>query len=151
MNAKALAVAATLADGSLAGSNIDRMVMQWPAYQRIGAEKWAEFSRHADLTWRAAALYPTESIGGVILSVATAVAVARSRRARKARIASVAAAAFAAGGLALTLKAAPNMLSLRHADADPQKAFDGFRFWSLFRGVCQVSAFVANVATLALL
>jgi len=83
VNEKALAVAATLADGSLAGSNIDRMVMQWPAYRRIGAEKWAEFSRHADLTWRAAALYPTEAIRGVILSVATAVAVPEaSARAR---------------------------------------------------------------------
>jgi hypothetical protein len=151
MNARTLAVAATLADGALAGEDIDRMVMQWPAYRRIGAKRWAEYSRHADLTWRGALLYPTESIGGTLLSIATAVAIARSRRARKVRIASAVAAIFAAGGLALTLQAAPNMLSLRRDDADPQKAFDGFRFWSLIRGACQVSAFVANVATLAMM
>jgi hypothetical protein len=152
MNITRIAAAATLVNGALAGSDIDRAVVQMPAFVRLGAARWAEFSAHADLSRRGLALYPAEGIGGTLLSIATAAAMARSRGVRKsARIASVAAALLALGGLAVTVKAAPNILSLRNPDADPQRAFDGFRYWSYIRDGFQISAFAANVATLALL
>ena len=145
-----LAAAATIVGGLLAGGNVDRGVVQMQAWSRVGAKAWADYSRHADLG-PGLVLYPIEGIGGALLSVATAIAVSRDSRVRRpARVAANAAALLAVSGLAVTLKAAPKMLSLRKG-ADEAEALRGFRFWSCIRGPLQVLAFIANVITLEVL
>jgi hypothetical protein len=60
---------------------------------------------------------------------------------------------FAAGGLVLTVKAAPIMLGIRDL-GDPaalQRAFEGFWYWGNLRAVSQVLAFVAQLAALTVL
>jgi hypothetical protein len=51
-----IVVAATLVDCILAGANVNRAVVEMPAWQRTGPVAWAAFSRHADLTRPAAVL-----------------------------------------------------------------------------------------------
>ncbi|HEV2719199.1 MAG TPA: hypothetical protein VG323_04205 [Thermoanaerobaculia bacterium] len=145
-----LSAVATLFGATLAGGFADRALVQMPAWKRLGAERWAEYSRQADLR-SGFAVYPTEAFGGLILSIAAAIALHRERAPRPARVAACAAALLAAGGLLVTAKAAPIMLSMREnkSDDEARAALDGFWSWSQLRGALQVGAFVANVATLA--
>ena len=142
---KRLAAAATAFGGILAGATFDRGLIGMPAFYQLGPKVWAEYSRHADLSVRGAAFYPTLAFGNTILSIAAALAAPRNRAAKVAAV-------LAAGGLLLTIKAAPNMLRVRKLDPDDEpairEAMRGFGFWSAFRGACQIGAFAANVVTL---
>ena len=142
---KPLAAAATVLGGILAGATFDRGLVGMPALYQLGPKAWADYSRHADLSIRGAAFYPTLAFGNTILSIMTAVAAPKNRAAKVAAV-------LAAGGLLLTFKAAPNMLRLRTLDDDDEaairEAMRGFAFWSAFRGACQIGAFAANVAAL---
>ena len=143
-------MAATLVSGALAGGYLDRALMQMPAWKRLGARRWAEYSRQADLR-NGLAVYPAEAFGGLLLSLAAATALHRERAPRPARAAASAAALLAAGGLLVTAKAAPIMLSMRDetkSDEEMRAAFEGFDRWGRVRGVLQVMAFVMNVVTL---
>lgn len=140
-------IAATLLNGILASSNINRGFIDMPAWHQVGATPWAAFSRHADLGHAAMILYPFEAICGAMLSVAAAVSFRRSRVGpRQAALPVYAAALLAIGGLAATTQAAPIMLSVRHLTdpADLGRALDGFTFWGGIRGVCQVLTYLAN-------
>src|SRR5947207_2579895 len=147
--ARNLTVAATLVGGALAGGYLDRALVQMPAWKRLGARRWAEYSRQADLR-NGLAVYPAEAFGGLLLSVVAAVALHRDRAPRPARAAACAAALLAAGGLLVTAKAAPIMLSMRDSKSEEEMgaAFEGFDRWGRVRGVLQVMVFVANVVTL---
>lgn len=142
---KRLAGVATLFGGILAGATLDRGLVGMPALYQLGPKAWADYSRHADLSIRGAAFYPTLAFGNTVLSIAAAVAAPKNRAAK-------AAAVLATCGLLLTLKAGPNMLRLRKLDdadeAGIREAMNGFAFWSAFRGACQIAAFAANVASL---
>lgn len=144
MNRK-VAIGAAAFGGVLAGATLDRAIVGIPALHRLGPKTWADYSRHADLSVRGAAFYPTLAFGNTILSVATAIAAPKNRAATIAATLSIA-------GLLLTLKAAPNMLRVRTlSDTDEpalRKAMNGFIFWSAIRGACQVGAFAANLAAL---
>ena len=141
---KRLAAAATAFGGILAGATFDRGLVGMPALWQLGPKAWADYSRHADLSIRGTAFYPTLAFGNTILSIATAVAAPKNRAAKVAAV-------LAAGGLLLTIKAAPNMLRVRKLGDDEaalREAMHGFAFWSAFRGACQIGAFAANVVTL---
>jgi hypothetical protein len=60
---------------------------------------------------------------------------------------------LAMGGLVLTIKAAPIMLGIRSLSEPTalQRAFEGFWYWGNLRAECQVSAFLAQLAALAML
>jgi len=127
--AKKVTVAATAFGAILAGSTIDRLIVQIPALQEMGPVQWAEFSRRADLSKRGLAFYPFIGIGH----------------------AAKVAAALAIGGMITTAKAAPIMLGVRKVGDDEaalEQAMRGFVFWSAIRAVCQVGAFAANVTAL---
>jgi hypothetical protein len=145
-------MAATTCDAVLAGTGLDRILVQMPAWRVVGVAGWAAYSRHADLG-NGLVLYPTVAIAGCVLSIAAAITLARERTARQpAAIPAYLAAALTVLGLLLTIKAAPFMLSLRHIGDDRlalQRAFDGFNWWGKIRGVAQISAFVANLWSLA--
>jgi len=148
-----LLILSTFVSGLLAGGNIDRALVAMPAWQPIGATSWAEFSRHADLG-NGLILYPVEAIGGALLTVAAAIMFHFDRSApRTAVVPLYAAVLFAAGGLVLTVKAAPIMLGIRDL-GDPaalQRAFEGFWYWGNLRAASQVMAFVAQLAALTVL
>jgi hypothetical protein len=140
-----LLVAATLVGGLLAGANVDRALVAMPAWQQVGPEAWAAFSRHADLG-NGLVLYPVEAIGGSLLTLGAALSIRRDPTAPRSAVLPIyAASVLAIAGLALTLKAAPIMLSIKDS-TDPQAlhgAFEAFYFWGGIRGVCQVLAFFA--------
>lgn len=121
-------VAATAVSGLLAGTNIDRLIVQMPAWEQVGVLAWATYSREADLG-NGLILYPLEGIGGALLTVCAAVAIYFDRTApRSAAIPIYAAVVLVLGGLLATTRAAPYMLSLREIGNDPaalQWAFDG--------------------------
>jgi len=61
---------------------------------------------------------------------------------------------LAVSGRLMTFLAGPHMLSVPRLINDPaglQRALDGFVFWGDIRGALQALAFVANLASLALL
>ncbi len=146
-------VSATLANGLLAGGDVDRWLVGMPAWQPIGVVGWANYSRLADLG-NGLVLYPILAIGGTLLSLAAAATFMRqAKHERFVAIPVYVAAALAGGGPLMTFKAAPFMLSLRHIGneevASLQHAFDGFRLWGGVRTVLQTLAFGANLWSLA--
>jgi hypothetical protein len=151
--ARPLLVIACLLAGLLAGGNVDRSFVAMPAWQQVGATAWADFSRHADLG-NGLILYPLEAIGGALFALAAAICIHFDRTASRAAVLAIeASAVLAAGGLALTFKAAPIMLGIRGVtdSAALTAAFEGFRFWGDLRAVCQILAFVAQLIALGLL
>jgi hypothetical protein len=56
-------VSATLANGLLAGGDVDRWLVGMPAWQSVGVLGWANYSRLADLG-NGFVLYPILAIGG---------------------------------------------------------------------------------------
>ena len=148
---RSLLVAAIVLSGLLAGGNVDRAIVAMPAWERVGAPAWADFSRHADLA-NGLFLYPIEAIGSFVLILA-AMASLHLDRAAKGRVALpiYGAVLLSVGGLLCTLKAAPIMLGIEGL-GDPaalRQAFDGFHFWGNIRGIFQVLAFLAAVWALA--
>ena len=146
-------LSATLADGLLAGGDVDRWFVGMPAWQAVGVAGWANYSRVADLG-NGFVLYPMLAIGGALLSLAAAVTFMRQpKHERFVAIPIYAAAVLAAAGLLVTFKAAPFMLSLRHIGnedvASLQHAFDRFRLWGGLRTLLQTLAFAANLWSLA--
>ena len=124
-----------------------------PAWQQVGAISWAEFSRHADLG-NGLVLYPIEAIGGAALTLAAAIMFRFDRTTpQAAAVPMYVAVLFAIGGLVLTIKAAPIMLGIKGLSepAALQHAFEGFWYWGNLRAVCQVLAFLAQLAALAML
>ena len=147
-----LLVVAILIGGLLAGFNLDRSLVHNPAWRELGAQAWAAYSLHADLSYRAAALYPFLGIGEALVSVAAAISFWRSGgRSRPAALPVHGGALFAVSGLLMTLLAAPNMLSIPRLANDPAglaNALAGFIFWGDIRGALQILAFFVNLWSL---
>ena len=143
-----LMIAATVFDAMVAGTGVDRVVVQMPAWTRVGPQAWAAYSRHADLGNGLILLYPTLAIGGCVLSIAAAISCARDDRgAQGGALPAYVAAVLTLCGLLLTIKAAPLMLSLRTLGSDSralQGAFDGFDWWGRWRSAVQFAAFGAT-------
>ena len=152
-HARVLLATATVVSGILAGSAVDRVIVGGPAWHDLGAEAWAQYSRHADLGTGLLA-YPVEAIGGALLIVAAIVAGRRDSDAywhpRAAPLYCALASSIA--GLLVTVKAAPIMLGL--AGSQPavavETAFGEFFLWGLYvRGSVDVLAFAALVWALS--
>jgi hypothetical protein len=135
--------------------NTNRGLVDMPSWQKTGPLGWANFSRHADLAMPAMALYPLWAFSGLFLSVGTLLSFRWDRTApRSAATPLYLATLMAAAGLLTTIKAAPNMLRVRHLGDDEaalQRSLDGFQFWGNIRGLFQVLAFVANLWALVAL
>ncbi len=149
-----LTILATLVNSILAGMNVNRAVVEMPAWQQTGPLGWAAFSRHADLARNGAILYPVNAFVGTIVSIAAVISFRRDgKKPNAAAIPISAAALLSMAGLLTTLKAAPNMLRVRYFHDAPalQQAMDGFQFWGNIRGLFQFLAFVANLWSLVAL
>jgi len=134
---------------------VKRALVEMPAWQLTGPRAWASFSRHADLGPTAMILYPLSAFAGAILSGAVAFSFRQDRaHGRVAAVPIYGAALLTLGGLVVTTRAAPIILSVRRLDDDApilQHALNGFQFWGNVRGAFQVLAFVANLWSLAAL
>jgi hypothetical protein len=142
---------AALFNGMLA-SGINRTLVDMPAWRRVGAPAWAEFSRWADLGQYGLVMYPLEGIGATVLSVVAAIIFARSRssKTRHGGLPIYAAALLALLGMLATTQAAPTLLRTRHT-SDPvalQQALNRFTYWGGVRAVFQSLAFGANLWSL---
>lgn len=137
---------------SFAGALIDRALVATPAWNALGPEAWASYSRHADLG-NGLIIYPIYGIALLVLTIATAVIIRLDRSApRMARIPVYLAALSAVGVLATTARAAPIMLGVPNLGSDSalQHAFHKFTLWGVdLRGGFAVLAFVASVWALA--
>lgn len=141
-----------LVAGLLAGLDFDRTFVAMPAWQAVGAQSWAAFSRHADLG-PGLVLYPVEAVAGLLLAAAAAASAWFDRRtASVGFLALLLAVLGAIGGLVTTAFAAPVMLGIA-TQADPAilgQSLDAFQFRGDIRGAFQLITFAAAVLALAL-
>ena len=143
---RGLVTAATALSGAVAGTTIDTGVVKLPAWRRLGAENWAEYTREElpiSLVW-----YPILGIGAVLVNVAAAFAVHRDGEARRsAALPSWVVAILAIGHLLTTAKAVPHMARVRET-GDPdslQEALESFTRWHLARTAIDAMTFAANL------
>jgi hypothetical protein len=121
------------------------------AWNLIGAEPWATYSREADLR-NGLRWYPAMGIGTLLANVAAAMAVHHDPVAqRSAALPTRAAALIAIGHMLATARAAPNMLRVRRTeDPDSLKAaLEGFTRWQAVRTGLDVLMLAANLWSLA--
>ena len=140
----ALLTGACCISGWLAGANIDRYIVQLPAWKYVNIIDWAEYSRHADLgngLW----LYPLEAVGTFILLLAASIIAIKNRATlKKITVQICAAAFFAVLKIALSALSSPVIMRLKTSGNDRQllqKAFDQYHFWSPYNGIVQLSCF----------
>jgi len=147
-----LAILATICNAPLFGS-LNRAIIDFAAWRKLGVVAWADFSRHADLG-PGVLLYPLEAVGGALFTLAAALSYHIDAKSHRSAAVPIHLAALGVvGGLLLTRKAAPQMLNLRTiSDTDTaalQSAFDRFTFWSYLRLAAQATAWLANLWTVA--
>ncbi len=140
-----LILAATTANGLLAGASLDQSIKQLPARHKIGLVAYSEYSRASDLgigiLW-----YAILGVGAAVLTIAAAVAAFLEG------VPSASAAPlYVAAGLAVlhslvTTQAAPTNFSQRRVAKDEEalgRVFDRFERWQTLRAVLQVLTFGA--------
>jgi len=147
----ALVLFATIFNAPLFGT-LNRAIVDFAAWRKLGVVAWADFSRYADLG-PGLVLYPLEAIGGGAFTLAALLSYhLDGRRPRSAAAPLYIAWLGALGGLLLTRQAAPQMLSLRRIPRDDavslQQAFESFTFWSYLRLLTQAGAWLANLWSL---
>ena len=110
-----LIIIGTVLFGLLAGSAVDRGIVSFPARRRVGTIAWARYSRAADLG-NGLYLYPFLAIGGALAIIAALLVAVASHA--PARLLVPLAGALVAGlaNLAVTIAAAPKMLSIGKTD-----------------------------------
>jgi hypothetical protein len=141
----ALLVAATAADGILAGASLDQSIKQLPARHRMGIIAFSSYSRASDLgpgvIW-----YAALGIGAALLTLATAIAAFFQGAAS-----SHAGPIYITAGLAVlhslvTTQAAPTNFRQRKVANDEAALtaiFNRFERWQTLRVVLQVLTFAA--------
>jgi hypothetical protein len=136
-----LVTIAALVNGLLAGGNLDRLLVATPAWEEVGLNAWADFSRAADLG-HGQILYPLLALGSTVLAVVAAVIFVWKRRTPSAALAAI--------GLSATF-----MQSLRSIhDGDTAalgRAFAGAHFWGRFQGYFHLAAFCCQLWAIAAL
>jgi hypothetical protein len=130
------------------GDNLNRTIVEMPAWRALGATAWAAFSRLADLG-NGRIIYPVAGIGSTVLVLAAAI----SFRTSALRPWSVAVPVYGAalmniGVILLTTQAAPIMLNVPRLGTDPvalRQAFEGFYRWDSIRAVFGALASCAQI------
>ena len=137
------------------GDNLNRTIVEMPAWRTLGATAWAAFSRLADLG-NGRIIYPVAGIGSTILVLAAAITFRMSSpRPWSVAVPVYGAALMNIGVILLTTQAAPIMLNVPRLGNDPvalQRAFEGFYLWDSIRAVVGALAACAQIwAVVALL
>ncbi len=140
-----LIVAATAADGLLAGASLDQSIKQLPARHKIGLVAYSEYSRASDLgpgiLW-----YAILGVGAAVLTIAAAAAAFLEGVSSASATPLYVAAALAVGHSLVTTQAAPTNFSQRGVADDEAalaRVFDRFERWQTLRAVVQVLTFGA--------
>jgi hypothetical protein len=140
-----LIVAATAADGLLAGASLDQSIKQMPARHKIGLVAYSEYSRASDLgpgiLW-----YGILGVGAAVLTIAAAVTALVQGVPPTGATPLYAAATLAVVHSFATTQAAPTNLSQRKVAKDEAalaRVFDRFERWQTLRVVLQVLTFGA--------
>jgi hypothetical protein len=148
----ALLVAATAADGILAGASLDQSIKQLPARHRMGMIAFSAYSRAADLSPNGIIWYAILGIGSALLTIAAAiVALFQGTAPVHAWPISIAA------GLAVlhsftTSRAAPTNFKQRNVlndEAALAAIFNRFERWQTARVILQALTFAAALWALA--
>ena len=140
-----LIVAATAADGLLAGASLDQSIKQLPARHKIGLVAYSEYSRASDLgpgiLW-----YGILGVGAAVLTIAAAVTALVQGVPPTGATPLYAAATLAVVHSLATTQAAPTNFSQRKVAKDEAalaRVFDRFERWQTLRVVLQVLTFGA--------
>ena len=140
-----LIVAATAADGLLAGASLDQSIKQLPARHKIGLVAYSEYSRASDLgpgiLW-----YAILGVGAAVLTIAAAVAALVQGVPSATAIPLYGAGALAVLHSLATTQAAPTNFSQRKLAKDETalgQVFDRFERWQTLRAMVQVLNFGA--------
>ena len=148
----ALILAATAADGLLAGASLDQSIKQLPARRRIGAVNYSAYSRASDLG-NGIAFYGILGIGVAVLTIAAAMS-AHRHEPRSRRTPPL----YPAAGLAVlhslaTTQAAPTNFSQRKVAQNDEAAltriFDRFERWQTARATLRTLNLGAVLWTVA--
>jgi hypothetical protein len=138
-----LILAATAADGLLAGASMDQSIKQLPARHKIGPVAYSEYSRASDLgpgiLW-----YGILGVGAAILTIAAAVAAFFEGVPSASATPLYVAAALAVLHSLATTQAAPTNFSQRQVVGDEAalaRVFDRFERWQTLRVVLQALNF----------
>ena len=139
---------ACIITGLLAGSGVDRYIVQVPAWKQFGVTKWASYSRYAEFG-NGLYLYPFEVLGSFIL-LFTMSAIVLMDKTRYRNIAGTIhlATLFATIGLIFTFFTFPVMMSVQTMPGDDmqiQNAFDKFHFWGMLRAAAHLLSFCTCV------
>jgi hypothetical protein len=143
---RVLLILSCILTGLLAGSNVDRYLIQVPAWNHLSILSWAAFIRQADLSINGMIIYPAEAIISTILLIAACVIIMKNGTEffPSATLLFVST-CFALAGLGLTIFAAPYLLSLRSLPDDPellQLHYNNFHFWGAWRAIMQILSFL---------
>jgi hypothetical protein len=139
-----LLVAATAADGILAGASLDQSIKQLPARQRMGAIAFSVYSRASDLSSRGIIWYAVLGVGAALLTLAAAVAAFFQSAASLHIIPVSIAASLALLHSLATSQAAPTNFRQRSVvndEAALTAIFTRFERWQTLRVVLQVLTF----------
>jgi hypothetical protein len=135
-----LILAATAADGLLAGASLDQSIKQLPARRKIGLVAYSEYSRASDLgpgiLW-----YAILGVGAAVLTIAAAVAALLEGVSPASAIPLYVAAGLAVLHSLATTQAAPTNFSQRKVAKDEAalaRVFDRFERWQTLRAALQV-------------
>lgn len=144
---------AAFTNGLLAGGNVDRLLVATPAWEDVGLNGWADFSRAADLE-HGQIVYPLMALSSTALAVVAAVLIVWNRPFPRGPLLPVGlSATFMIVALPFSLRAVPFMQSLRGVhDGDMaalQRAFSGAHFWGQFQGYFHIAAFCAQLWAIA--
>jgi hypothetical protein len=139
-----LILAATFVTGLLAGTSLDKAVVQLPARHRMGLPGFVSFSRANDLG-KGLIFYPAMGTLAALLTIGAALSAFLLGTPLAYVWLLYTAAGLAILHSAATAKAAPNMLSLRNPISDEAvlaSTLDRFAAWHNARTVFQVLNFV---------
>src|SRR5262245_49851960 len=113
------AIGAAVFGGLVAGTTASRALVELPAWERMGALRWAEFAR-AEQHGVGLIFYPAVGLIAFLLTAATAIAVRRDRSVRPSRRLPIYAAVVVAALAAVVTRGAivPEMFRVRAAGPD---------------------------------
>jgi hypothetical protein len=126
---------ASVVVNGLFGSLLDRALVATPAWERLGVQAWADYSRHADLG-TGNIVYPVGGILSWVLILAAAVSYFVFDRAKPRSLAAPLTLSLLGmlGGVATTLRAAPVMQGVARLteEAALHEAFHQFTIWGVY-------------------
>ena len=145
---RSLAVGAVFLGGIVAGFSVNRLLVELPAWAKLGPVQWASFTRRADLG-KGLIVYPVEGLAALVCSVGAAVFAHFDRSHKSAFLPLHLAGLTAVIAFVVTRYViAPEVLNLRGDSPNPssiQNAFASIRSWWQLKAGLHTITFACNV------